>query len=110
VRLLFDENLSHRLCTTLVDLYPESKQVSGAGLARASDTEIWEFALRTGLVIVTLDADFADIAALRGAPPKVIWLRCGNQPTDIVAQIIRRYSELISAFVQDEVAACLELY
>ena len=28
--------------------------------------------------IVTLDADFADLSLLRGQPPKVIWLRCGN--------------------------------
>jgi predicted nuclease of predicted toxin-antitoxin system len=32
VKLLFDENLSPRLVERLVDVYPESKHVSGVGL------------------------------------------------------------------------------
>ncbi|MBY0562824.1 MAG: DUF5615 family PIN-like protein [Hyphomonadaceae bacterium] len=81
MKLLFDQNLSHRLCRLLADLSPEASQVCSAGLDRASDQDIRMFAQREGFVIVTLDADFAEIATLRGAPPKVIWLRCGNQPT-----------------------------
>jgi predicted nuclease of predicted toxin-antitoxin system len=62
------------------------------------------------LAIVTLDADFADIAALRGAPPKVLWLRCGNQPTAFVADLLRRRALLIESFLGDSDTACLELY
>jgi predicted nuclease of predicted toxin-antitoxin system len=77
---------------------------------RASDDEIWKFARREDFVIVTLDADFADIAALRGSPPKIIWLRCGNQPTAVIERLLRDHAALIASFVESADAACLELY
>jgi len=110
VKLLFDQNLSHRLCRLLADVFPQSAQVSTAGLDRADDNAIWEFARREGLAIVSLDSDFADIAAMRGAPPKIIWLRCGNRPTEFVERLIRERAEPIARFGEDAAAACLELY
>jgi predicted nuclease of predicted toxin-antitoxin system len=110
VKLLFDQNLSHRLCRVLADIFPGSEQVRRAGLDRASDEIIREFARENGFTIVTLDADFSDIAALRGAPPKVIWLRCGNQPTSFVETVLRDHISLIAAFDKDAEASCLELY
>jgi len=110
VKLLFDQNLSHRLCGVLADVFPDSEQVRRARLDRASDGAIWEHAKREGLAIVTLDADFADMAALRGAPPKVIWLRCGNRPTAFVERLLRDHVEAIEAFADSDDAACLELY
>jgi len=58
---------------------------------------------------VSLDADLADIAALLGPPPKVIWLRCGNQPTALVERLLRDHAEAIAAFELGS-AACLEIY
>jgi predicted nuclease of predicted toxin-antitoxin system len=110
VKLLFDQNLSYRLCAMLADLFPDAQQVKRAGLERASDDEIWKFAHREGYAIVTLDADFSDIAMLRGAPPKIIWLRCGNQPTDIVADLIRQHADIIAGFAESADTACLEIY
>lgn len=107
---LFDQNLSHRLCRALGDLFPAAAQVRALGLDRASDEDIWALALEHGFTIVTLDADFADMAALRGAPPKVIWLRCGNQPTSVVEQLLRDRAAEIGSFDEDAEAACLELY
>jgi predicted nuclease of predicted toxin-antitoxin system len=48
-------------------------------------------------------------ATLIGPPPKVIWLRCGNQPTENVERLLREYVRVIMAFESD-VAACLEIY
>ncbi|MBV9549868.1 MAG: DUF5615 family PIN-like protein [Alphaproteobacteria bacterium] len=110
MKLLFDQNLSHRLCNLLSDQFPGSTQVKPAGLDRADDWAIWEFARREGFVIVTLDADFADIAGLRGAPPKIIWLRCGNQRTEFVHRLLRDHADLVVNFMQSGDAACLELY
>ncbi|MES1198918.1 MAG: DUF5615 family PIN-like protein [Pseudomonadota bacterium] len=110
MRLLFDQNLSHRLCRLLDDAFPQSSQVKSAGLDQASDEVIWTFAQREGFAIVTLDADFADIAALRGPPPKVIWLRCGNQPMRAVERLIRDRLTSIAEFEASAEAACLELY
>jgi predicted nuclease of predicted toxin-antitoxin system len=110
VKLLFDQNLSHRLCHRLADVFPGAAQVRIAGLDRAEDYAVWEFAQREGFTVVTLDADFADIAAMRGAPPKIIWLRCGNRPTEFVERIIRDHMALIAAFDKDADTACIELY
>lgn len=83
MKLPFDENLSFRLCQRLEDAYPLSTQVRLAGLARADDRVIWEYARTNGFAIVSLDADFAEKAALLCAPPKgplaQVW-----KPTDRV--------------------------
>lgn len=110
LKLLFDQNLSHRLCRALADKFPQTAQVSRVGLDQADDDAIWKFARREGFAIVTMDADFLEIAALRGAPPKIIWLRCGNQPTRVVERLLRNHAELIASFTADEDAVCLELY
>jgi predicted nuclease of predicted toxin-antitoxin system len=109
MKLLFDQNLSFKLCRQLDDLFPNSQQVRLAGLDEAQDRAIWEFAAANSFVLVTLDADFAELAALRGPPPKVIWLRCGNQPTAVVESLLRHHAGTLLAFDQDA-AACLELY
>ncbi len=109
MKLLFDQNLSFKLCRQLAGLFPGSSQAQLAGLAEASDSALWEYAGANGFTLVSLDADFADMAALRGPPPKVIWLRCGNQPTAAIESLLRRHAEAIIAFEHDE-AVCLEIY
>ena len=78
MRLLFDHNLSHKLVRRLADIFPESTQTKLLRFERTGDAVIWEHARTDGLTVVALDKDFADLANLRGSPPKVIWLRCGN--------------------------------
>jgi predicted nuclease of predicted toxin-antitoxin system len=78
-------------------------------LASAGDRAIWDYAGANGFALVSLDADFAEFAALLGPPPKVIWLHCGNQPTTVIARLLRMHFEAIVAFEHDE-AACLEIY
>jgi predicted nuclease of predicted toxin-antitoxin system len=109
MKLLFDENLSFKLCAQLADIFPGSSQARLVGLAEADDRTVWQYAGENGFAIVSLDADFADLATLLGPPPKVIWLRCGNQPTAIIDHLIRQHAALIAAFEAD-FAACLEIY
>jgi predicted nuclease of predicted toxin-antitoxin system len=104
MKLLFDQNLSFKLCERLAKLFPGSSQVRLVGLAEATDRKIWDYAGRNGFVLVSLDVDFADRATLLGPPPKVIWLRCGNQST-----ALRDHAETIGEFERNE-AACLEIY
>ena len=56
------------------------------------------------------DADFAEMAALPGFPPKVIWLRAGNQPTVEIVALLGRHAELIVAFGNHGDASCPEIY
>src|SRR5437870_12595024 len=109
MKLLFDQNLSFKLCQQLADLFPGSSQTRLLGLAEADDRTIWQYAGSNGFVLVSLDADFAEMASLLGPPPKVIWLRSGNQPTLEVEVLLRNCAELIAAFERDG-TACLEIY
>ena len=107
---VFDQNLSFKLCDRLADLFPGSSQARLMGLDRADDRTLWERAAASGFVLVTQDADFAEMAALYGPPPKVVWLRGGNWSTAAVEAMLRRAHALLLDFARDEDAACLELH
>jgi predicted nuclease of predicted toxin-antitoxin system len=110
MKLLFDQNLSLKLCPRLADLFPGSTQARLIGLSESPDRVLWTYARQNDFILVTQDADFADLALLHGPPPKVIWLRCGNQPTGIVEKILRDHVDAIAAFVENPEAACWEVY
>jgi len=78
MKLLFDHNLSFKLCRPLTVLFPGTTQVRLVGLADATDRAVWDYAKANGFTLVSLDSDFGKMAALLGPPPKVIWL----QPAD----------------------------
>jgi predicted nuclease of predicted toxin-antitoxin system len=110
VRLLFDENISVRLVQALADVFPGSSHVNLDQLQRSDDFTIWQHARDNGFVLVTQDSDFNDLAQVRGVPPKIVWLRCGNQKTSTIETIMRKNVAAITAFYADVDAACLELY
>jgi predicted nuclease of predicted toxin-antitoxin system len=85
MKLLFDQNLSFKLCRQLNDLFPGSSQVRLLGLERA------------------------DMAGHHGTPPKVIRPRCGNQSTAAIVALLRDRAEAMVHFEQDD-SACLEIY
>jgi len=66
----------------------------------AEDRTIWEYAKANGFTLVSHDADFADMATLFGPPPKVIWLRCGNQTTAAIEKRLRDHAESIGDFAE----------
>jgi predicted nuclease of predicted toxin-antitoxin system len=110
MKLLFDQNLSFKLCQNIADLFPESNHVRLLGLSEVTDRVLWDYAKTNGFTIVSQDVDFAELAALLGSPPKVVWLRVGNQSTAVISTLIRRHTNLIVAFGSDNDTACLEIY
>ncbi len=72
MKLLFDQNLSYRLCEALKDISPEGSHVRLLGMNRASDIEILEYARKHNFVVVTQDVDFYTISLLEGAPPQIL--------------------------------------
>lgn len=100
MKLLFDENLSPRLVAGLADLFPGSAHVSERGRRGLSDTEIWSLAADEGFVIVTKHDDFEHLALVRGAPPKVVWLRAGNVSTAAILAQLRAAADRLQAFAQ----------
>ncbi|QTE24168.1 DUF5615 family PIN-like protein [Polaribacter cellanae] len=102
MKLLFDQNISFRILKQIDSYYPNSKQVRVLNLENASDSKKWEFAKENDFVIVTFDADFSDIANIKGNPPKILWLRTGNTSTKNIAKILKNRFEVISEFIQKE--------
>jgi predicted nuclease of predicted toxin-antitoxin system len=109
MKLLFDQNLSFKLARQLAKRFPGSSQVRLLGLERADDQATWEHARQNDFVLVTQDVDFSNFSALRGYPPKVIWLRCGNQPTDFIGALLERNHAHITTFLNDPTVGCLEI-
>jgi predicted nuclease of predicted toxin-antitoxin system len=109
VKLLFDQNLSRKLVARLADIFPDSTQTGMETLASANDAKVWDFAKKSGFTIVTLDSDFAELSVLRGPPPKIIWLRCGNSAVDGIERLLRANADGIRDFLADESSGCLEV-
>jgi predicted nuclease of predicted toxin-antitoxin system len=99
VKLLFDQNLSHRLLPALVDLFPGSTHVRDLGMERQEDDKVWIHARQHGLVILSKDNDFLERGLLYGPPPKVIYLALGNCPTRRVEEVLRESREKIAIFL-----------
>ncbi len=108
-RLLLDQNLSPRLVRLLQDAYPHSAHVSSLGLDRAPDAVVWKAALDGGFVLVSKDADFPEMAAVRGTPPRVLWLRHGNASTQDTEALLRASAGTVEAFIVDPGASVLRL-
>lgn len=103
-------NLSRKLVTRLADIFPNASHVQLHGLAEKTDTEIWDFAKLNDFCIVTQDADFMERSRLYSSPPKVVWLRCGNAPTNQVETLIRSGQEAIQELLSNSNLHCLELH
>lgn len=109
MKLLLDQNLSHRLVERLADLFRGSTRARLVGLDRATGAELWEYAAREGYAIVSRDVDLAEMAARRGAPPLVIWLRGGNSATSAVEAVLRARRADIIAAAENGQTACVEV-
>ena len=112
MKLLFDQNISFRITKKIQKLFPDSKQVRELGLEDTSDIDIWGFAKTNDFAIVTFDADFADIANIKGSPPKIIWLRTGNMTTNNIVVILKRHKVIVTDFIEGseyKEIACLEI-
>jgi predicted nuclease of predicted toxin-antitoxin system len=110
VKLLFDENLSPQLVARLSDLFPSSLHVRTVGMQGANDPLIWTLAEENDYLIVSKDSDMHDLSLLRGAPPKVIWIRLGNCSTRQVEQLLRRELQTIKTFYENEEVSLIALY
>ncbi len=108
--LLFDQNLSHRLIVALQDLFPGALHVRQLGMAESDDLAVWDYAKTHNLVIVTQDSDYSDWNKLRGAPPKIVWLRCGNASVDQIHQKIRLAADRIKTLNSDPDVEVVEVW
>ena len=90
MKLLFDHNLSPKLVERLADVFPQSEHVARVGLASASDFEVWDYAKKNSLTIVSKDSDLSEIGMVRGFPPRIVWIRRGNCTTSDIESLLRQ--------------------
>src|SRR5215216_6001224 len=92
MKLLLDANVSWRLANTLKLYFEDCKHVDHIELAvPASDIDIWEYALKNNMFIVTNDEDFVNLINIKGFPPKVILLKTGNQSNHYIESLLIKH-------------------
>ena len=109
MRLLFDENLSPRLVTLLIDLFPGSLHVRDVGLSSATDDDVWNYPEENGLAIISKDADFHQRSFLLESGPKIVWIQVGNCSTGQLEEILTNSEATILEFERDPDATFLEI-
>ena len=110
MKLLLDQNLSRRMIPALEPCFPGSTQVALVGLEKAFDVDIWNYARDNGFVIVTKDSDFEELSLLRGAPPKVIWIKLGNVSNTTIVDMLVGNRERIGKMLGCADLNCIEIY
>jgi len=109
MKLLFDQNISHRILSLLPEKFSGSTSVKKEGLIDAFDKQIWDYARLHNYIIVTQDSDFNDLSTLNGFPPKIVWIRSGNLKTKAILDILTdNYSDL-EKFESDNELGCFEI-
>ncbi|MCL6709076.1 DUF5615 family PIN-like protein [Pseudomonas sp. R2.Fl] len=99
MRFLVDAQLPPALARWLCDEGHEAEHVSDRDMQAASDSEIWNYALEHGAVIVTKDEDFAQRKALTVAGPAIVWVRLPNvRRHDLLKWFEKALPEIINAF------------
>ena len=108
-KLLFDNNISHRVIARVSDIFPNTNHVMLENLDEVSDNKVWMFARNNNYTIVTKDSDFNDIAIYRGTPPKIIWIKVGNCKISEIENILRVNEIEIKVFLDEPNGAILEI-
>jgi len=98
MKLLLDANLSWRMLPVLKHHFDDCFHVDSIGLTvPAKDSEIWDYASKNDVIIVTNDEDFIDFLNVKGFPPKVVLLKTGNQSRLYITNLlIQRKNEILS--------------
>ncbi len=103
MRFLVDAQLPPALARWLVAAGHQAEHVVDRGMQAASDTAIWDLALREHAAIVTKDEDFAQRHALTGAGPAVIWIRLRNtRRSELLAWFAAALPQILSALARGE--------
>ena len=97
---LVDNQLPRALARHFERLGQPAQHVAEVGLREADDPAIWAWAKANAAVIVVVskDADFAQLSLNDPDGPQIVWLRVGNQSTrDLLAIIDRVYDGMLAA-------------
>lgn len=68
----------------------EAYSVRHLDLLRAKDPHIFQSARDANVVVMTKDVDFVLLQERLGAPPALLWVRCGNTSNAHLRDVLRR--------------------
>lgn len=96
-KLLIDANISYRIKKKLINVYEDVLHVTDIDLPQpAKDFQIWNWAKVNNFLIVTQDTDFGILQTLKGFPPKLVFLKMGNQSTQLITDVlISAYQKIV---------------
>jgi predicted nuclease of predicted toxin-antitoxin system len=111
IRLLLDANLSWRSVKTLKNCFDDCCHVDDIEFVSvpAKDTQIWEYARKNEMIIITNDEDFLHLSTIKGFPPKVVLLKMGNQHRKFIEQVLITAKEQILTFIASSEYGVLEI-
>ena len=66
----------------------DAKALRELGLRDAGDREIFDAAQANNVILLSKDADFVELVSRLGAPPKLIWLTCGNVSNEALQKLL----------------------
>lgn len=93
---LFDENLPVRLrFSPRLPIVPITKVGRNP-----TDSQIWDYARKHDLVIVSKGADFSDRIIIQTPPPRVVHLRFGNMRKNDFHTLLARFWPRIEALLK----------
>ena len=76
-----------------------TQAVRDLGHTMDKDPVIFQAARDAKAVVMTKDADFAELVKRLGAPPQVLWVTCGNTTNARLKQILGKHLGLVITFV-----------
>jgi predicted nuclease of predicted toxin-antitoxin system len=92
MKIWVDAQLSPRIARWISANFPVvAEALRDIGLRDATDERIFSDAGTAGAIVLTKDSDFIRLLELRGSPPKVIWLTCGNTSDAALQQILLQH-------------------
>jgi len=85
----------------------DAKALREIGLRDAEDVEIFMAARQNGgheAVVISKDSDFVELVMRHGAPPKLLWVTCGNLTNARLKQVFERtFSDAVALLQSGEV-------
>ena len=91
MKLWLDAQLSSHLAPWISKKFNvEAYSLEYLELDAAEDEEIFSAARATNAAVLTKDEDFVELQARLGAPPKLVWITCGNTSNAYLRKILQK--------------------
>ena len=103
MKFIIDAQLPPALARYLAAKGENAMHVLDIGMMESSDSEIWDFALKEEMVIITKDEDFQMRASVTQHGPKIIWVRIGNCSKKMLLEFFEQQWEKIKLELCNEV-------